>query len=93
MQIKDKIVWITGDTSGKGLATAKLFLEQGAKVMITARNAKRGEAFAKELGENCFFKRADMTNSEELQAAIKALIEKWGRIDVLFANAGGGSLT
>ncbi len=93
MKIKDKVVWITGGTSGMGLATAKLFLEEGAKVMITARNAERGETVAKELGPNCFFKKADMTKSDELQAAIKALIEKWGRIDVLYANAGGGTLT
>lgn len=90
MQVKDKVVWITGGTSGMGLATAKVFLEGGAKVMITARNAERGEAVAKELGPNCMFQKADMTKSEELQAAVKALIDKWGRIDVLYANAGGG---
>lgn len=93
MKVQDKVVWITGGTSGMGLATAKLFLEQGAKVMITARNAERGEKVAAELGENCMFVQADMTKTEELQAAIKALIGKWGRIDILFANAGGGTLT
>lgn len=93
MKIKDKVVWITGGTAGMGLATAKMFLEGGAKVMITARNAERGEAVAKELGPNCFFHKADMTSTEDLQASMKALIEKWGRIDILFANAGGGGQT
>lgn len=93
MKIQDKVVWITGGTSGMGLATAKLLLEQGAKVMITARNAEKGEKVAAELGENCLFVKADMTKTEELQAAMKALIDKWGRIDILFANAGGGTET
>lgn len=93
MIIKDKVVWITGGTSGMGLAAAKMLIENGAKVMITARNAERGAAVAEELGENCLFMRADVVNSEEMQAAVKAAIDKWGRLDVLFSNAGGGEVS
>lgn len=90
MTVKDKVVWITGGTSGLGLATAKMLIGGGAKVMITARNAERGAKVAAELGENCMFIQANVVNSDEMQAAVKAVVDKWGRLDVLFSNAGGG---
>jgi NAD(P)-dependent dehydrogenase (short-subunit alcohol dehydrogenase family) len=91
MDIKDKVVWITGGTAGMGLATARLLLDRGAKVMVTARDAERGAAVASELGPDCLFAAADVTDSTAMQAAVAAAVEKWGRLDVLFGNAGGGA--
>lgn len=91
MNIKNKVIWVTGGCSGMGLASTKLFLEQGAKVMVTDINEKRGAELSEELGENMLFFRADMTKSDELQAASQAVIAKWGRLDILLACAGGGT--
>ena len=93
MEIEGKVAWITGGTSGMGLATAKRLLAKGARVMVTARNAERGAAVAEELGENCLFVPADVTDSEAMQAAAAACVEKWGRLDILHSNAGGGGAT
>lgn len=91
MDIKDKVAWITGGTSGMGLATAKLLLQRGAKVLITARNQERGEAVAAELGPNCLFMPANVTDTGQMQDAVAAVIDKWGRLDILHGNAGGGA--
>lgn len=91
MEIKNKVAWITGGASGLGAATAKRFVEQGCKVMITDRNSELGNEFVKELGKDGFFFQADVTKSAENQAALSALIAKWGKIDILVNSAGVGA--
>lgn len=93
MEIKDKVVWITGGTKGMGLASAKMLIDKGAKVMVTARNEELGKKIETELGENCLYVKADVVNSEEMQHAVKTLMDKWGRLDILFSNAGGGEVS
>lgn len=93
MNLEGKVAWITGGTKGMGYATAKRLINNGAKVMITARNPETGEAAAAALGENCLFMPADVTDSEAMQAAVKACIDKWGRLDILHSNAGGGDIS
>ena len=90
MDVAGKVAWITGGTAGMGLATAKMLLAKGAKVMVSARDAERGERIARELGPDCFYAQAAVEDSPAMEAAIAALISRWGRIDILFANAGGG---
>lgn len=90
MKVKDSVVWITGGSSGMGLATASMLAEQGAKVMITARDPERGAAAAAQVGHDCLFVEADVVKSEQMQAAVAAAIERWGHLDVLMSNAGGG---
>ena len=89
MELKDKVIWITGGNSGMGAASARLFVEKGAKVLITARREAEGNALADELGENCIFVKADSTVYEELAAAAKVAVDKWGRMDYLLSCAGG----
>lgn len=90
MDIKDKVIWVTGGCSGMGLASTKMFLSNGAKVMVTDINEDAGKKLDQELGKNMIFVKADMTVTAELQAAARTAVDKWGRLDVLLGCAGGG---
>jgi NAD(P)-dependent dehydrogenase (short-subunit alcohol dehydrogenase family) len=79
---------ITGGNSGIGLATAKLFVAEGAKVTITGRNKETLAAAAKELGPNAFAVVADVNDVAATEAAVKQAAEKFGKLDIVFANAG-----
>jgi NAD(P)-dependent dehydrogenase (short-subunit alcohol dehydrogenase family) len=88
MKLQNKIALVTGGNSGIGLATAKLFKEQGAQVVITARSA---ESYAKaklELGAHFDVVQTDVSSVPELIRLYAHIKEKYGRLDVLFANAG-----
>jgi NAD(P)-dependent dehydrogenase (short-subunit alcohol dehydrogenase family) len=88
MRLANKTALITGGNSGIGLATAKLFVAEGAKVVITGRNPETLRAAAKELGPNALALNADVTDVAALAAAIKEAVEKFGKLDIVFANAG-----
>src|SRR5579859_5239137 len=88
MRLKNKTALITGGNSGIGFATAKLFVAEGAKVIITGRNQATLEAAAKELGPNALAVVADATDIAATEAAIKKGVEKFGKLDIVFANAG-----
>ena len=88
-----KVAVITGATSGIGLHTAELFVAEGAKIVIAGRRAPEGEALAKKLGTNCMFRQTDVTVEEQMKALIAVSVEKFGRIDCLFNNAGGPAQT
>ena len=91
MRLRDKVALITGGTSGIGEATARLFAKEGAKVAITGRNAKRGAAVIQEIQENqgnAIFLRADVSLATDCQRALDQTIAAFGRLDILFNNAG-----
>jgi NAD(P)-dependent dehydrogenase (short-subunit alcohol dehydrogenase family) len=88
MRLANKTAFITGGNSGLGLATAKLFIAEGAKVAITGRNPDTLKAAATELGPNALALAADATDVAATEAAIKRAVEKFGKLDILFANAG-----
>jgi NAD(P)-dependent dehydrogenase (short-subunit alcohol dehydrogenase family) len=88
MRLKNKTALITGGNSGIGLATAKLFAAEGARVIITGRDQARLEAAAKEIGPNALAVVADATDIAATEAAIKKGTEKFGKLDIVFANAG-----
>lgn len=83
---------ITGGTSGIGEATARLFVAEGAHVMIAGRNAEKGAALASELGPTAAFIATDVTREADIRQAIDATTERFGRLDCLFNNAGGPTL-
>lgn len=83
-----KVAVVTGGSSGIGLATAKLFVQSGAKVAITGRNQQALDAAAKELGGSVLAIRSDVSKLNELDVLFSTIEKKLGRIDVLFANAG-----
>jgi NAD(P)-dependent dehydrogenase (short-subunit alcohol dehydrogenase family) len=92
-RLDGKVAVITGATSGIGLRTAEVFVAEGAKVVIAGRRAPEGEALARKLGAACIFRQTDVTVEDQMQALIGQAIDKFGRIDCLFNNAGGPAQT
>ena len=88
MKLTNKVAFITGGTSGIGLETAKLFQTEGARVVLVGSNAERLVAAGKELGGNALLVRADIRKVADIERAVQETRAKFGRIDVLFANAG-----
>ncbi len=91
-KLENKIALITGGNSGIGFATAKEFIQQGAKVIITGRNAVALEEAKQSLGENAFTLLSDASNMEDafkLQQQVKAIFPA---LDILFINAGVAKL-
>src|ERR1700744_3437530 len=88
MRLANKTALITGGNSGIGLTTAKLFVGEGAKVTITGRNKETLQAAAKELGPNALAVAADANDIAATEAAVKQAAEKFGKLDIVFANAG-----
>ena len=89
--LKDKVALITGGTTGIGLATAKLFLENGAKLTIAGRRKEQGEKAAEMLeniSPNVQFIETDVSKSKEVQYLINETVKAYGRLDVAFNNAG-----
>jgi len=86
--LEGKVAVITGGNSGIGLATAKLFLEAGAKVAISGRDQKSLDEAVKTLGPGTVAVRSDVSKLGDLDTLFEVVANKLGRIDVLFANAG-----
>ncbi len=92
-KLKDKIALVTGGTSGIGLATAKRFVAEGAYVFITGRRQAELDAAVEAIGsKNAFGIRSDVSKLPDLDRVYDVIKTQKGRLDVLFANAGGGSL-
>lgn len=87
MELENKVAFITGGGSGLGLATAKRFLEEGAKVVIFDYNPD-SQQVADELGAT--FVKGDVSKAEEVEAAVKTTVETYGRLDIAVASAGIG---
>lgn len=90
-KLDGKIAVVTGGTSGIGLATARLFAAEGAHVFITGRRQPELDAAVESIG-NATGLRIDSANLEDLDRLYAHVRAKKGRIDVLFVNAGGGSM-
>jgi len=87
-----KIAVVTGGSSGIGLATAKRFVDEGAHVVITGRREKELEEAAKLIKKNVTTVVGDVSRLEDLDRLYAGVKEKHGHIDILFANAGAGTL-
>ncbi|WP_295746788.1 SDR family oxidoreductase [uncultured Limosilactobacillus sp.] len=91
MAVKGKVVVITGASSGIGEATAKLLAKNGAMVMLGARREDRLYKIADEINVNggrADFRTVDVTKPEEVEALVKAAQDSFGKVDVIFNNAG-----
>lgn len=88
MKMNGKIVLVTGGNSGIGLASAKLFKAEGAKVIITARSSETFKRASAELGKEFDVVQTDVSNLKQLSDLYSHIKTKYGGLDVLFANAG-----
>ena len=88
MRLKNKTALITGGNSGIGLAAARLFVAEGARLAITGRNQKTLDAAVAELGHDLLAIQADVTDIEATERAVVKLVARFGKIDIVFANAG-----
>jgi NAD(P)-dependent dehydrogenase (short-subunit alcohol dehydrogenase family) len=91
MKLADKVAIITGGNSGIGKATAVLFAREGARLCLTGRNEKRCEeviAEVKKIGGQAVFVIADVRSPDECRKTVEATLEAFGRVDILFNNAG-----
>lgn len=90
-QIAEKVIVITGASSGIGEATARLLASQGARVVLGARRSERLEALAADIrnqGGTAEYRATDVVREEDVQALVDLALERFGRVDVLVNNAG-----
>jgi NAD(P)-dependent dehydrogenase (short-subunit alcohol dehydrogenase family) len=90
MRLENKVAIVTGGASGIGETTVRLFAKEGAKVVI-ADFSSRGHELAEELnqaGFDALFVKTDVTKEDEVKNMVSATVEKYGKVDILFANAG-----
>jgi NAD(P)-dependent dehydrogenase (short-subunit alcohol dehydrogenase family) len=88
--LKGKVALVTGGNSGIGLGTARRLVEEGAFVYITGRRQDALDRAAATLGENARAIQADVTRKPDMQRVADTIRDEKGRIDIVFANAGGG---
>ncbi len=90
-RLDGKVAVVTGGTSGIGEATVRLFVEEGARVVLCGRSVESGEAIAGELGSAAVFVQADVTREDDIVRTIRTATDGFGRLDILFNNAGGST--
>ncbi|HMQ56373.1 MAG TPA: SDR family NAD(P)-dependent oxidoreductase, partial [Anaerolineae bacterium] len=88
MEINKNAFLVTGGSSGLGAATAKMLIEAGAKVVIADIDSEAGQKMATALGEQAYFVRTDVTDEVAVQAAVQAVVEKFGELRGVINCAG-----
>ncbi len=89
-KLEGRTALIVGASAGMGLASAQLFAEHGANVVMVGRNQQRLQAAADEIGEQALPVVADVRFEDQLKSAFDAAVERWGQLNVVFNNAGPG---
>jgi NAD(P)-dependent dehydrogenase (short-subunit alcohol dehydrogenase family) len=92
-RLEGKVAVITGGASGIGEATVRLFAAEGARVLIADVNDERGPKLAAELGAGAAYEHTDVRDEAQVQAAVEAAKDSWGRLDCIFNNAGVAGVT
>jgi NAD(P)-dependent dehydrogenase (short-subunit alcohol dehydrogenase family) len=91
-KLTGKVALITGGNSGMGLVTARLFAAEGAKVIITGRRQNDLDEAAKSIGPAALGVQGDVSKMADLNRLFATIREKFGKLDIIFANAGGGTM-
>lgn len=89
-RLDDKVAIITGGASGMGAAAARAFVREGAKVAIGDVQIDKAQEVAAAIGDDCVAVRVDVTSGEDMQALVRTAIDRFGKLDVVYNNAGGG---
>jgi len=92
-KLKGKVAIITGGASGIGKASVELFAKEGARVVLADQLDDRGTSLAEELGPDVSFIHAEVSQESDVKAVVEHALEKFGRIDCIFNNAGLGGVT
>lgn len=87
-RLEGKVAIITGAASGMGAAHVKMFIDNGAKVVVSDIQEDKGQELASSFGENAIFVKHDVTNEEEWNTVVKKAIDTFGKVDILVNNAG-----
>ena len=91
-RLDGKVAIITGASSGIGEATTRLFVEEGAKVLLFARNKERSNKIVKDLGINAQYFQGDVSKENDVENAVNLAVENWGKLDCVYNNAGMGGV-
>ena len=91
-ELDGKVAMITGGASGIGEASVRLFVEEGARVVIADMQRDRGENLAAELGDAARFVQVEVRQEDQVKGAIDTATTEWGRLDCIFNNAGFGGV-
>ena len=89
-RLQGQVAVITGAASGIGAETARLFVAEGASVALADIQTDRGERIAAGLGPRASYRHTDVTREDDIQSAIAHAVDRFGRLDCMFNNAGGG---
>lgn len=89
MRLSGKVAIVTGGASGIGAAAVRRFVAEGAKVAIADLDVAGAQRVADEFGELCFAMKCDHGSTAEDEALVRAVLERWGQLDILFNNAAG----
>jgi NAD(P)-dependent dehydrogenase (short-subunit alcohol dehydrogenase family) len=87
-ELSGKVAIVTGGAGGIGRATVELFIRQGASVVIADVDTQGGTELARQLGDKALYKSTDVSNDDNLKALVDAAVERFGRLDIMFNNAG-----
>jgi NAD(P)-dependent dehydrogenase (short-subunit alcohol dehydrogenase family) len=90
-RLEGKVCIITGATSGIGEDTARIFIAHGARVILAGRSVEKGAQLAKELGEHAVYQQADVMQEADTAALVDLAIQRFGRLDCMFNNAGAST--
>jgi NAD(P)-dependent dehydrogenase (short-subunit alcohol dehydrogenase family) len=92
-ELNGNVAVITGGASGIGERSVRLFIEEGARVVIADMQEERGQALAAELGAaSAVFARVEVRDEPQVKAAVELAVSRWGRLDCIFNNAGFGGV-